>query len=52
MGAGDLLAWDMSRDGVARVRAVKPLDLGYRQTMQETLADEGEAADEAAYRDR
>ena len=51
VGAGDLLAWEMSGDGVARVRGVKPLDLGYLRPLEETLAEWDGAADEEAYRD-
>ena len=50
MGAGDFLAWEMSGGGVARVRGVKPLDLGYLRPLEETLAEWGGAQDEEAYR--
>ena len=49
--AGDLLAWDMTEDGVARVRGLKPLDLEYLRALEQTLNEWGGAADEDAYRD-
>jgi len=49
--AGDLLAWEMTEDGVARVRGLRPLDLDYLRALEQTLNEWGGAADEEAYRD-
>lgn len=51
VGPGDLLAWEVEADGVARVRRVQPLDIDYLQALQGTLGEWAGAADEAAYRD-
>ena len=49
--AGDLLAWEIAEDGVARVRGLRPLDLDYLRALEQTLNEWGGAADEEAYRD-
>jgi AbrB family looped-hinge helix DNA binding protein len=51
VGPGDLLAWDVSDDGSARVRRIQPLDLAYLQAVEGTLSEWAGAADEDAYRD-
>lgn len=48
---GDLLAWEMGENGVARVHRVQPLDVEYLRALEGTLSEWGDAADEAAYRD-
>jgi len=50
VGVGDLIAWEVSGDGGARVRVVKPLDVEYLRALEETLSEWGGAADENAYR--
>ena len=49
VGPGDFLAWDVGLDGIARVRKVQPLDLGYLRAVETTLDEWSSAADEAAY---
>ena len=49
--AGDLLAWDVGSDGVARVRRVEPLDVAYLLSLEATLTEWSSPEDEAAYRD-
>lgn len=51
VGPGDLLAWEVEADGVARVRRVQPLDADYLKALEGTLGEWSGAADEAAYRD-
>jgi antitoxin PrlF len=48
---GDLIAWDVEADGVARVRRVMPMDVEYLKALEGTLGEWTSAADEAAYRD-
>lgn len=49
VGPGDLLAWDIEADGVARVRRVQPLDAAYLKALEGTLGEWSGVADEAAY---
>ena len=49
--AGDLLAWEVEANGVARVRRVQPLDVDYLKALEGTLSEWSSPADEAAYRD-
>lgn len=51
VGPGDLLAWEVLEDGIARVRRVQPLDLEYLKAVEGTLTEWNSAADEKAYRD-
>lgn len=51
VGPGDLLAWEVGDDGVARVRRVQPLDLAYLEAVEATLSEWSGSADEEAYRD-
>jgi antitoxin PrlF len=51
VGPGDLLAWEITADGCARVRRVQPLDLDYLRAVEGTLSEWAGAADEDAYRD-
>ena len=51
VGPGDLLAWEVIADGIARVRRVQPLDLDYLRAVEGTLSEWASAADEAAYRE-
>ena len=48
---GDLIAWEVSPNGVAAVRRVQPIDLEYMRAVEGTLSEWGGAADEQAYRD-
>jgi antitoxin PrlF len=51
VGPGDLLAWEVAEDGVARVRRLPPLDLEYLKALEGTLTEWSSAADEEAFRD-
>lgn len=51
VGPGDLLAWEVAEDGVARVRRVEPLDLEYLKALESTLSEWSGAADAEAFRD-
>ncbi len=51
VGPGDLLAWEVAEDGVARVRRVEPLDLEYLKALEGTLSEWSGAADAEAFRD-
>jgi len=51
VGPGDLLAWEVTEDGVARVRRVQPLDPEYLKALEGTLTEWSSRADEEAYRD-
>lgn len=51
VGPGDLLAWEVAEDGVARVRRLQPLDLEYLKALEGTLTEWSSAADEEAFRD-
>ena len=50
VAAGDLIAWEISDDGTARVRRVQALDIEYLQALEGTLSEWAGAADEEAYR--
>lgn len=47
---GDLIAWEISDDGTARVRRVQALDIEYLGALEGTLSEWSGAADEEAYR--
>lgn len=51
LAPGDSIVWDVSEDGVARVRRATPLDLDYLAALEGTLAEWSSDADEAAYRE-
>ncbi|MDZ7621674.1 MAG: type II toxin-antitoxin system PrlF family antitoxin [Candidatus Competibacteraceae bacterium] len=51
IGPGDLIAWEVEKDGRVAVRRVRPLDLDYLQAIQSTLGEWESTEDEAAYRD-
>lgn len=51
VGPGDLLAWDIGADGIARVRRVRPIDLEYLKAVEGTLTEWNSPEDEEAYRD-
>jgi antitoxin PrlF len=51
VAAGDLIAWDVSQEGVATVRRVQPLDVEYLRAVEGTLGEWAGAADEEAYRE-
>ncbi len=51
VGAGDLIAWEMIDDGIARVRRVQTLDIEYLRAIEGTLSEWAGKADEDAYRD-
>ena len=51
VGPGDLLAWDIAADGIARVRRVQPIDLEYLKAVEGTLTEWNSPEDEDAYRD-
>lgn len=48
---GDLLAWEISRNGQVGVRRVQPVDIEYLRAVEETMGEWGTAEDEAAYGD-
>jgi antitoxin PrlF len=48
---GDSLAWEVNRDGVARVRKVAPLDMEYLSAVEGGMSEWNCAEDEEAYRD-
>jgi len=50
IGPGDLIAWDVTEDGTARVRRVQPLDIEYLRAVEGTLSEWAGEADEEAYR--
>ena len=47
---GDLITWEVSDDGSARVRRVQALDIVYLGALEGTLSEWSGAADEEAYR--
>jgi antitoxin PrlF len=51
VAAGDLIAWEVSQEGVATVRRVQPLDIEYLRAVQGTLSEWPGTADEEAYRE-
>ena len=48
---GDLLAWDIEKDGRVAVRRVQPIDVEYLQAVENTMSEWRTAEDEAAYGD-
>jgi antitoxin PrlF len=50
-GPGDLLAWELDKDGSVRVRRVRPTDLEYLNAVEGTLSEWASPEDEEAYRD-
>lgn len=48
---GDRIAWEVSEDGTATVRRVLPMDVEYLRSIEGTLGEWADAADEEAYRD-
>lgn len=50
VGPGDLITWEVSDDGSARVRRVQALDIEYLGALEGTLSEWSGAADEEAYR--
>ena len=51
IGPGDLIAWDITADGIARVRRIQPADLEYLKAVEATLSEWQGPADEEAYCD-
>ena len=51
VGPGDLLAWDIAADGIARVRQVRPIDLEYLKAIEGTLTEWNGPEDEEANHD-
>lgn len=51
VAAGDLIAWEVSQEGIATVRRVQPLDIEYLRAVEGTLSEWASVADEAAYRE-
>ncbi len=51
VSAGDLIAWEVSPDGTAKVRRVQPMDIEYLRAVEGTLGEWSGEADEKAYRD-
>lgn len=51
VAAGDLIAWEVSQEGVATVRRVQPLDVEYLRAVEGTLSEWAGTADEDAYRE-
>jgi AbrB family looped-hinge helix DNA binding protein len=49
--AGDLLAWEVDKEGRVAVRRVQPLDVEYLQAVEKTMSEWNTAEDEAAYGD-
>jgi AbrB family looped-hinge helix DNA binding protein len=47
---GDLIAWEVSDDGTAKVRRVQPFDIEYLRAVEGTLSEWAGQADEDAYR--
>lgn len=48
---GDLLMWEIAKDGSARVRRVQPLDIDYLRALEGTLSEWSGPLDEEAYGD-
>ena len=48
---GDLIAWEVSSDGIATVRRVQPMDVEYMRAVEGKLSEWAGAADEESYRD-
>ena len=48
--AGDLIAWEVSDDGTAKVRRVQPFDIEYQRAVEGSLSEWAGKADEDAYR--
>ena len=48
---GDLLAWDIEKDGRVAVRRIQPVDVEYLKAVEATLSEWNTAEDEAAYGD-
>ena len=51
VSAGDLIAWEVSDDGVTTVRRVQPIDIEYLRALESTLSEWASAADDEAYGD-
>lgn len=49
--SGDMIAWEVSREGVASVRRIESLDVEYLHALEGTLCEWNSAEDEEAYRD-
>lgn len=47
---GDLIAWEISAEGIATVRRAQPIDLDYLRGLEGTLSEWSSPADEEAYR--
>ena len=47
---GDLIAWEVSSDGIATVRRVQPMDVECMRAVEGTLSEWAGAADEESYR--
>ncbi|HEX6003714.1 MAG TPA: type II toxin-antitoxin system PrlF family antitoxin [Burkholderiales bacterium] len=48
---GDLLAWEVDREGRVAVRRVQPMDVDYLRAVEKTMSEWNTAEDEAAYGD-
>ena len=46
---GDLIAWDIDREGVARVRRVEPVDVEYLRALEGGLSEWSSPEDEEAF---
>ena len=51
VGPGDLIAWEVTGDGTARVHRVQPVDVEYLRALEGTLSEWAGGADDEAYRD-
>lgn len=51
VAAGDMLAWDIEKDGRIFVRRLEPIDLDYLSAVSGTLSEWNSAEDDEAYRD-
>ena len=51
VAAGDLIVWEVIKEGVATVRRVQPLDIEYLRAVEGTLGEWAGVSDEEAYRE-
>jgi bifunctional DNA-binding transcriptional regulator/antitoxin component of YhaV-PrlF toxin-antitoxin module len=48
---GDLLAWEVGKEGRVEVRRVQPVGIEYLRAVEKTMSEWNTAEDEAAYGD-
>lgn len=51
ISAGDLIAWEVEKDGGIRVRRIDPVDVAYLRGLEGALSEWSSESDEEAYRD-